>query len=403
MKSVAIIGMNYGDEGKGHITNYFSSKDTLNIRFNGGAQAAHGVFLSDNRNHIFHHFGSGSLNGARTLLANRFIINPILFDQELEELTKKAPIREIFIDPRCRVSTHYDMLINSFSAKYHKKNNTCGIGINEAIERSKYRQLRIGMRDVIEKSETELNLILKKIEHEYVPYRIEELKLPFHDFKNYCAKRIRQPKKIMNSYLQTLLAMRNYIVVWPDDNLIDKFLAKDHNRHLVFEGAQGMLLDQNRTKYMPFLTRSNTGLKNVFDILRTVRTSIELDVYLITRAYLTRHGEGPLFNEKDKPYDGINEFSNPENPYQGKMRYGFLNKVWYDQAIQETCGFGKKKRSCLKSFRIGVAMNCIDHIDKNLLYSNGSKKLIEGSINDFDKIKIKSVGPTEKDIKNNFT
>src|SRR5512139_3851165 len=120
MRATAVIGMNYGDEGKGHMVNYLSDSHTLNIRFNGGAQASHAVFLADGRSHIFHHFGSGSLRGARTLLASHFIVNPIIFVWELKELIPKAPMREVFVDPRCRVTTPYDMTVNEFAAKYHK-------------------------------------------------------------------------------------------------------------------------------------------------------------------------------------------------------------------------------------------------------------------------------------------
>ena len=99
MKAAAVIGMNYGDEGKGHITNYLSNSDTLNVRFNGGAQAAHAVCMADGRSHIFHHFGSGTLKGARTLLANKFIINPMVFAAELYALSAKTDMREVFVDP----------------------------------------------------------------------------------------------------------------------------------------------------------------------------------------------------------------------------------------------------------------------------------------------------------------
>lgn len=384
MKAVAVIGMNFGDEGKGHITNFFSDENALNIRFNGGAQAAHAVYLSDGRNHIFHHFGSGSLRGARTLLASHFIVNPILFAQEYEALSGKTNLRETFIDPRCRVTTHYDMLINSFSAWYLRKNDTCGIGINETIERNRFRQLRIGMRDLIDKPVDQLKSVLRIIEKEYVPYRLGKLGFPADDFEFYCGKRLKDPEKTIESYFEAIKFMMNHVVVWPDDNLIDRFLAKSPGRHLIFEGAQGLLLDQNRKEYMPYLTRSNTGLKNIFEILRTVRTPIELDVYLVSRTYLTRHGDGPLFNEFALPHGKIEELSNPENPYQGKMRYGSLNKTWYDAAIEEIKSNGKHPK-CLSDYNFGVALTCMDHVKLDM--------------KDFNHIKIISNGPTEKDIK----
>jgi len=401
-KAIAVIGMNYGDEGKGHIVNYLSDANTLNIRFNGGAQAAHTVFLSDGRNHVFRHFGSGSLRGARTLIANKVIVNPILFVGEFEQLCKDMKIREVFIDPRCRVSTHWDMLINAFTSNFKGRNNTCGIGINETIERSKFKQLKISMRDLQDKTDSQLKNMLKRIENEYVPYRIEEeLKLPLDIFKTYCKDRIKDPSQTTESYLQTIKFMNQNCVVWPDDDLIDKFVAKDPgNRKIVFEGAQGMLLDQNRKEFFPFLTRSSTGIKNALHILRTVRTKFELDVCLVTRAYLNRHGDGPIMHQFHLPFERIEENTNVPNQYQGAMRYGYLDEKWYYEAISETeLFFHDNKPKCIDRFDVGVAITCIDHVDF-IRYVNKNRQLIEGSINDFENVGLESYGRTEKDIKN---
>lgn len=394
MKAFAVIGMNYGDEGKGHITNFFSDDKTLNIRFNGGSQASHAVFLSDGRFHIFHHFGSGSLRGARTLLASHFIVNPLIFVKELQELSSKIRMREVFIDPRCRVTTPFDMILNEFNAIYHKKNNTCGVGINETVERSMYRQLKINMSDFKEKSDDDLRSILNIIRNEYVPYRVKELKLPHDEFNNFFRKCFDNENKAIESFLKIRQQMINYFtVVWPDDDLIDKFLAKDKDRKIIFEAGQGMLLDQNRKEFMPYLTRSSTGIRNVAELLKTVKTPVDLDVYLVTRAYLTRHGDGPIWNhETDKlPFAGIEDQTNFDNQWQGKMRYGFLNYQWYCQAIEET--------EKLIDGSVNVAMTCLDHTGNGPLFysSDGNMNLKKGSIEDFPRLKIISKGKTEND------
>ena len=162
------------------------------------------------------------------------------------------------------------------------------------------------------------------------------------------------------------------------DNLIERFIDKDRKRFVVFEGAQGLLLDQSRIEYMPFLTRSNTGLKNIFQILRTIKKEIDLDVFLVSRTYLTRHGEGPLFNEIELPYKNINELTNPENQFQGKMRYGVLDKKWYHKAIEET----KNTKMYDNDFHVAVALTCTDHVPMDWQSD----------------VKIISNGPMEKDI-----
>jgi len=398
-KATAIIGMNFGDEGKGHIVNFLSDTNTLNIRFNGGAQAAHAVSLSDGRSHLFKHFGAGSLRGARTLLASHFIVNPIFFATEWENLNKVAPLREIFIDPRCRVTTIWDMLINEFASAYKKKNDTTGMGINETIERSQFKELRITMRDLIDKDRKTLLSILNTIKTQYIPWRLDKLLLPYDAFRYHCDQRILDIKQTENTFMDTIEGMLKCVMVWPDSNLIDRYLAKDKVRHLVFEGAQGLRLDQNRKELMPYLTRSNTGLQNVFHCLKTVKTDLELDVYLVTRTYLTRHGDGPVWNEVKQVYDGVEDATNAENSYQGKMRYGYLNKSWYDLAINETEKYIKSHLpECVKKINLHTAFTCLDQSGEEIIYTtDGSGEFITGEIDDFRNVKIVSEGNKETD------
>ena len=181
--------------------------------------------------------------------------------------------------------------------------------------------------------------------------------------------------------------MMKHVYVWHDSDLIDKYIAKDEaNRKLVFEGAQGMLLDQSRTEYMPFLTRSNTGIRNVLTILNMAKTETNLHTVLVTRAYLTRHGDGPMFNEFKLPRDNISDPSNPANPYQGAMRYGDLDHKWYDKAIEETKRVMEDKAGIkIKDRTVAVAMTCVDQVDNV-------------DPNHFAHVEIVSNGPTEKQI-----
>jgi adenylosuccinate synthase len=341
----AVIGMNYGDEGKGHITNFLSGSRTLNVRFNGGAQAAHTVKLADGRTHVFHHFGSGSLKGARTLLSHHFIVNPILFAEEY------FPMREVFVDPRARVTTPFDMLINSFASWYRKQNNTCGKGINETIERCKYNQLAIRMRDLLE---GDVAKVLSIIENEYVPFRLKELKLPKKQYDEYSNKKI--TGRIIEQYLNVIKFMMMKVFVFHDSAIIDKCLEKGYD--IVFEGAQGLLLDQGLDPL--YGTRSNTGTKNIYSIMSQMKKEEELEVILVTRSYLTRHGDGPIIGEE---YDGEPNY----NPYQGKMRYAPFNEEWFNKA--------------LKQIPASVAVTCLDQVEIDI------------------PAKYRSYGPTEDKIK----
>src|SRR4051812_30640034 len=94
MRVSAVIGANYGDEGKGLVTDYLAEEGegAVVVRFNGGAQAGHTVVTPEGKRHVFHHFGSGTFRKARTHLSRFFISNPALFRPEFEALADQEPV-----------------------------------------------------------------------------------------------------------------------------------------------------------------------------------------------------------------------------------------------------------------------------------------------------------------------
>lgn len=397
-KAHVVIGMNYGDEGKGHITNYFSDAQTLNVRFNGGAQAAHAVTLSNGLEHVFHHFGAGSLRGGRTLLARKFIVNPIVFMKELKELLDKTTMRETFIDPRCMVTTFYDILMNLYSLKQRNAKDSVGVGINETVERNQYDEISLNVRQLKEFTTDHLIKKIRQIENEWLPFRLNQLDFDEADFRRFGTDYM--TADIETRFVEFSKWLIDHSVVWNDSDLIDKYLAKEEERSVVFEGAQGMLLDQRRKEYHPFLTRSNTGIKNVDYIMRDMKTEVDLTVMLTTRAYLTRHGDGPIFNEITTGMD-FDDMTNPENDSQGAMRYGTLNYEWYLKALAETDTYMYENNM---NGKVGVAVTCLDQLPDDYEGGNTKVQLSVGStqtltsVGAFKNIRLMSHGKTEKDI-----
>lgn len=134
-----VIGANYGDEGKGLMTSYFAreaskrGETVLNILSNGGAQRGHTVDMEDGSHFIFHHFGSGSPYGATTYIPNEFILNPMQFVKEDEELSDKHIPHKAMIEGNNMWSTPYDMIFNQLEALASGGHNTCGMGIWSTI------------------------------------------------------------------------------------------------------------------------------------------------------------------------------------------------------------------------------------------------------------------------------
>ena len=148
MKTAHIVyGINFGDEGKGLLTDFLSRKyhNSIVIRHNGGAQAGHTVVVDSKKTklrHVCSHIGSGSLNGTSTYLGKEFICNPILFTQELLRLKEEGfdlnNLPPIFVHPCCKVTTPWDMIANQEEEKSlgDKKYGSCGVGIWHTINRS---------------------------------------------------------------------------------------------------------------------------------------------------------------------------------------------------------------------------------------------------------------------------
>ena len=147
MKNIkVVIGANFGDEGKGLMTDYFSANaktKALVVLSNGGAQRGHTVVTPEGYRHVFHHFGSGSLVGADTWMCKEFIVNPVLFMKEYKDLISNKPIFskcKLYIDPRCKITTIFDMLINQVIEfdRNKDKHGSCGVGVFETIYRNQH-------------------------------------------------------------------------------------------------------------------------------------------------------------------------------------------------------------------------------------------------------------------------
>jgi adenylosuccinate synthase len=134
---------------------------------------------------------------------------------------------------------------------------------------------------------------------------------------------------------------------------------------IVFENSQGLGLDWNRGT-RPYVTRSNTGLANIIDVCEEAKIAA-VEVYYTTRCYLTRHGMGPMENERDKPFKNAVELSNKENEFQGKFRMGQLNVSKVRERIKTDLESFDSK---VKVFP-NLAITCLDQADDLSKYRVG--------------------------------
>jgi adenylosuccinate synthase len=294
-----VIGASFGDEGKGITTDWLCSQGAgIVVRYNGGCQAGHTVVTPDHERHIFRHFGSGTFLEVPTFFSQFCVLNPILFFEERDQLINLGFHPVVYAHPDCLITTFVDMLINQVkeTKRADKRHGSCGIGFHETIVRSNVSELKITMSDLWNGSKR-LEGQLAEIGHKYAKFRIGES--------------IDNPGGI-KAFLECCVQFANEV------NPLGMGQCKDP----VFEGAQGLLLDQNNKEFFPHVTHSNTGMKNV-EVLCAQAGIKTKEIYYVSRTYLTRHGAGPLPGEDASL--SYEDNTNHRTTFQGQIRFAHLD------------------------------------------------------------------------------
>lgn len=309
MKKISVvIGTNYGDEGKGLCTDWLASQnpaESVVVRFSGGANAGHTVETEDTR-HVFSHFGSGTLLDVPTILTEDFIVNPVLFWQELEKLSQKIIFDpRVFADSHCKVTTPYDVYLNQLleESRSDNRHGSTGVGINETENR--HEVVPLFLFDLYNRNK--LNKRLERI-HDYFIKKTKEYNLKNVD--------LNMMKSAIKRFIDDTSDFISYVDMCDANHQIENY------NHVIFEGSQGLMLDQNSEDF-PNVTRANTGLTNIVQYLE--KENAEIQIYYITRSYLTRHGNGPMPTEDCLLATKYKDYTNLYNPYQGNLRYGILD------------------------------------------------------------------------------
>lgn len=330
-----VIGANYGDEGKGLMTDYFCSKakdeqkSCIVVCSNGGSQRGHTVETPDGGiRHVFHHFGSGTLVGADTYLSEEYIVNPMIFVQEYKELIELLGYEpKVFINTKCKISTPFDMISNQIieESRGKQKHGSCGVGIWETIVRYNHGdefKLSFGNRDF-----GDIHRTVSMIKDVWFPNELMANGVPFISDE---WKSIVTEKNLITHFIHDFLFMKTKCVLVDSDDLLKNYDC------VVFENGQGLLLDQNIIENNEHTTPSNTGLENPAKIIKSVfQGNAKVEVCYVSRSYLTRHGAGPFPEECDKSLIGleIEDETNVPNKHQGTIRYGNFSYNGFDNMI----------------------------------------------------------------------
>ncbi|OGK16917.1 adenylosuccinate synthase [Candidatus Roizmanbacteria bacterium RIFCSPLOWO2_02_FULL_37_19] len=268
----AIIGTQWGDEGKGKIVDYLSEKFDYIVRYQGGNNAGHTVVLGDQKFPL-HHIPTGILHKNKICcIGCGVILNPKVFLEELQSLDKRVGnnTARLIIDPKAHLIMPWHILRDSLTGG---KIGTTGRGIGPCYEDAIGRRgIRIG--DFV------YNRNIKKQIQSTIGYYAD------------LAKKL-NAQTIYKDYSTTIKAIlkRPRVSLGDVGVLLDE---KQKNRNILFEGAQATLLDIYFGTY-PFVTSSHPTLGGIY--IGTGFAPQNIKTVGVVKAYTTRVGEGPFPTE----------------------------------------------------------------------------------------------------------
>ncbi len=283
MSTLVVVGSQWGDEGKGKITDLLSEEVDIVVRYQGGCNAGHTVVKGDQQ-FIFHLIPSGILHpGKKCLIGNGVVIDPESLLREIEDLRKKGIEIDgnLFIDSKAHVVLPYHKTLDEIKEEKRGKNKlgTTKKGIGPAYM-DKIARTGIRIADLID----------KKTLSEKLKINLEEKNEIFE--KLYSIKTSKQEQKdLIKRYQEYGQLLKKYVI---DVSLLVN-QAIEEDKKILFEGAQGTLLDIDHGTF-PYVTSSNPVAGGACIGAGVGPTKID-KVLGITKAYTTRVGSGPFPTE----------------------------------------------------------------------------------------------------------
>ena len=330
MKNIyGVIGCNWGDEGKGRITDLLAEKaiqegSAIVVLSNGSAQRGHTV-IRDGKRHVFKHFGAGTIVCADSYFPKNFIVNPYIYEEESIEMFKSGIKKtQCYVHKDCRMALCYDMMENQVvELSRTDKHGSCGCGVWATIQRYQNGyKCNKSVGEIKDMTDEELRQYIERCALYSRNRTIEILHeecLPFKIFESYDSLWLCE--NLASEMMATIRRFLDEVEIVDDSSFLEDY------KTVIFENGQGLMLDYNvDTK---FSTPSRTGLQAIKDVLddNVNYDGIIPEIHYVTRTYITRHGcsefEGKC--EKHEINPDMIETTNVFNPYQRDFHYGKLN------------------------------------------------------------------------------
>ncbi|MFG3553939.1 adenylosuccinate synthetase [Micromonospora sp. NPDC047557] len=320
MRHVAVVDLGFGDAGKGTVVDWLCATRPVHtvVRFNGGAQAAHTVVLRDGRHHTFAQFGAGTFHpGVGTHLSRHVVVDPLALAAEADHLaTIGVPdaLDRLTVDADALLATPYHRAANRAReiARGADRHGSCGLGVGEAVAYGLAHPddaPRVADCHHPALLRRRLSILRDRLTAELGPLDAPPVEDCLPAFTGFAARVAVVDRSWLAGALRTGTC--------------------------VFEGAQGVLLDEWHG-FHPYTTWSTTTFANADSLLAEAGRAGDLTRLGVLRIVTTRHGAGPLVTED--PALPLTDPHNPTNPWQGRFRFGHFDAVAHRYALAAAGG-----------------------------------------------------------------
>lgn len=329
-QAVLIADLSYGDAGKGSIVDYLTRQHQAHtvVRYNGGAQAAHNVVEESGRHHTFAQFGSGTfIPGTRTHLSRFVLIHPLSMlkeEQNLLSIGIDDAFQRTSIDEAALIITPFQQAANRLHemARANERHGSCGMGIGETMQDF----LTYGPQVIFARDLHDRATVCRKLRF-LRDLKLSQLESTRHQLPD--TEQVRQELNILHDpeiieHCADLFQHFASLVAIVNERYFSRLL--DEPGAIIFEGAQGVLLDE-WYGFHPYTTWSTTTFNNAEQLLQEQDYSGAVTRIGVLRAYSTRHGAGPFVTEDARLSASLPDAHNKDNLWQQAFRVGYLDLV----------------------------------------------------------------------------
>ncbi|WP_433381674.1 adenylosuccinate synthetase [Actinoplanes sp. CA-142083] len=338
---VAVVDLGYGDAGKGTVVEALCADAPVRavLRFNGGAQAAHNVVTPSGRHHTFAQFGSGTLRGMPTHLTRFMVVDPLALAAEAVALGDPYELLTVEGDALLATPWHRAANRRRETASGDARHGSCGMGVGETMAYALAHTEAPRVADVLS------------------PARLRRRLTALADFYG--------PGFVVDDVVDAFVAFGQTVRI-VDESYTGRLLNEGP---CVFEGAQGVLLDEWRG-WHPHTTWSTTTFDNALSLCPSLRR------LGVVRTYTTRHGAGPFVTEDatlrlPEPHNGTGE-------WQGAFRAGHFDAVAHRYAVEVAGGVDG-----LAVTHLDVPPRCPE-LRVCTSYEGGWSRIVPGKFRDLD-------------------